>query len=367
MHLATSGEAAHSPGEVVAQETDNLAVRTAALERRIREIAPDVILCHALGDPAELNAIRYLPRSIPRVMVLHSSTLATYRGSRAVRDHVSVTVAISHRIEEDLLHSYQFQAACVQFVPHGIDIATFAATAPAKNGNARLRLLSHGRIDNNSKGLFLLPEILSQLARQTSDWECTISGDGPDLPELRKRVARLGLSDRVHFTGWTPSEDVPALMHQNDVFLFPSKFEGYPIGLIEAMAGGCLPIASNLPGITDRIIEDGVNGLLVPVGNADAYVGHILELLADRPRLAALRQRAQESVSRYSLDWMAEQYYQLFCDVLARPGKLAEPEALGDVKLAKGLRPAWWYGLPEPMKNQLRMAREKLRASFPIP
>ena len=366
-HLVASGDAVFGDGEVVAPDTDDMVVRTRALVERVSEISPDVVICPALGDPVELNAIRYLSTAIHRILILHATSLATYRGARAVRDHVNATVAICPRIEQDLISTYTFQPDKLHLIPHGIDIAAYSSRALSDSMNGHVRILFHGRVVDEQKGIFWLPEILSDLARHTDKWDCTISGDGPDLAELKRRFARTRFSDRINFTGWTAPEDVPKLMSQHDVFLFPTKYEGNPIALIEAMASGCVPVASRLPGVTDWIIEDGVSGFQFPVGGIQSAVRHLLWLLSNRPQLGTLRLQTRESVSKYSLDRMAEQYFRLLCEVQSRPGQIRPAEHLDKCELAKGLRPAWWYRFPDPIKARLRLLRERVRTSVRVP
>lgn len=364
--LVAAESAEPTDGEIVAPHSDDLGSRTRALVERLIEISPDALICHARGDPIDFNAIRYLPDSIPKILILHGSTLAVYRAARAVRDHVNVTVAISPRIKEDLISSYGFHEDTLELIPHGIDITAYSSRSLMVSQTGRLRILIHGRIERN-KGVLWLPDILAELSRHTDEWSCTVSGDGPGLAELKRRIARAGLSDRIQFAGWTASEKVSDLMSRHEVFLFPSTFEGYPIALIEAMAGGCVPVASRLPGVTDWIIQDGVNGLLFPIGNVRQAAHHLFVMCSDRRRLAELRQRAQESVSTYNLEWMAEQYYRLLCDVQSSPQPSRPAERLDKCELADGLKPAWWYGLPEPIKNRLRIARERIRTSVRVP
>ena len=365
--LVAAESAEPTDGEIVAPDASDLGRRTRALVDRMNDIAPDALICHARGDPVDFNAIRYFQASIPKILVLHGSTLAVYRAARAVRDYVNVTVAISPRIKEDLINSYGFHEDKLELIPHGIDMAAYSHSQLSANQTGRLRILIHGRIERN-KGVLWLPEILAELGRHSDAWDCTISGDGPDLAELQRRIAGAGLLGRVNFAGWTPSEEVPGLMRRHDVFLFPTKFEGYPIALIEAMAGGCVPVASQLPGVTDWIIQDGVNGLLFSIGNVGQAAQQLLGLCTDPCRLAEFRQRAQATVGKYSLEWMAEQYYRLLCKVRSGPQAIRSAEILDDkLELAGGLKPAWWYGLPEPIKNRLRVVRERIRNSVKVP
>jgi len=354
-------------GELLVPDAQAIGERTRAIAERIEELSPTLVLCNALGDQIDFNAVRYLPATVPRVLVMHNNSLACYRAARAVREHVNATVAISPRIEEDLISTYGFRGRSVSLIPYSIDLSSFAAPERSNRTNHRLRILSHGRIDKAQKGIFWLPEILAELDRNVKDWELTISGDGPDLPELKSRFAQAGLAERVQYLGWTDPNDVPGLMERHDVFLFPSRFEGFGKTLIEAMAGGCVPVASLLPSITDWIIEDGVSGLLFPVGDVKRAAAHLLDLWNDRNRLTAMRDHARGAASKFSLDRMADSYEKLFEGVLSQPGNIKSAEPLDDCKLAQGLRPAWWFRLPEPLKDRLRAAREVARTHIRVP
>ena len=348
------------------RDNDGLEQRTKALIDRIESISPDLILCHARGDPVDLNAVRYLPSSIPRILVVHGSTLAVYRSASALRDHVNVAVAISPRIQQDLTSGYGFRDLKLRLIPHGIDTTTFASMPLRDNKSGPIRILSHGRLDRD-KGVFLLPNILAELTKHSADWLCTVSGDGPDREELQRKFARVGLSDRIRFTGWTSSKDVPQLMNQNDVFVFPTKFEGYPLALIEAMAGGCAPVASRLTGITDWVIEEGANGFLFPVGNIALAAKCLLDLANNRSKLTVLRIRARDTAAHFSLEAMSAQYYELFSRVDSFAELSSASEHLDKCALPKQLKPAFWYRLPEPVKEHLRDVREKVRRFLPIP
>jgi hypothetical protein len=156
-------------------------------------------------------------------------------------------------------------------------------------------------------------------------------------------------------------------MNRHDVFLFPSKYEGYPIALIEAMAGGCIPVASRLPGITDSIIQDGVNGLLFSIGNVQAAVQLLVGLTSDPGRLRSLGSEAQATAFQNNLDSMSDQYHQLICEVVHSPGQVRSPEPLDHCELAPDLKPAWWNRLPAPIKDRLRVLRENMRVVARVP
>jgi glycosyltransferase involved in cell wall biosynthesis len=344
-----------------------MTLRTRAMAERLSEISPDALLCHAIGDKIDFNAIRYFPHAIPKILILHNTTVAHYRAARAVRDYVDATVAISPRIEQDLVSSYGFNGPSITYIPNGIDLSSYPPRIESEPPQSHIRILVHGRISHAQKGVFWLPQILSELASKADDWECTISGDGEDLPRLKEKIARIGLSNRVRFLGWTSPADVPGLMQKHDLFLFPSKYEGYPISLIEAMAGGCVPVASRLAGITDAIIQDGVNGLLFSVGDVKAAAQQLFILISDPSRLTSLRHQAQASASQNSLASMSDRYFKLITEVARSPRKTRSPESIDHCELASDLKPAWWNRLPVPIKDRLRVVRENVRSVVRIP
>jgi hypothetical protein len=353
-------------GAVVARETDDGAERTRALIEYIRQTRPDALMFNVWGDDVDTNAARYMPGAIPRVVIVHSNAVASYRAARSVRDYVAAAVATSRRIAEDLNCRYGYARDRVRYIPNGVDLGDYGSREPVPE-TGTLRILSHGRVDSSSKGIFWLAGILSKVSESTRGWELTLSGDGPDLAELKERFARAGLLERVHFRGWTAPADVPALMQAHDVLLFPSKFEGLPLALIEAMAGGCVPIASKLAGITDAIIEHGKSGFLFPVGDVKLAARYVLELASNRERLAALSAGAVASASNYSVASQGAQYEALIRESLGRPRIDFVEEPLDRWHLDKRLRPAWWYSLPEPVKNRLRIVRERIRTFVHVP
>lgn len=86
------------------------------------------------------------------------------------------------------------------------------------------------------------------------------------------------------------------------MFALPSRREGLPNALLEAMASGAACVASRLPGVTDAMIDDGVSGRLVPPGDVDALAGALDALLGDAAKRARLGAAARKTVSaRYSV------------------------------------------------------------------
>jgi glycosyltransferase involved in cell wall biosynthesis len=114
--------------------------------------------------------------------------------------------------------------------------------------------------------------------------------------QMREDAARRGLGDHLAFTGAT--HEVPEYLRAADVFALPSRREGLPVALLEAMACGLPCVASRLPGSTDAIVEDGKNGILVPVGDVEALAGAMATVLRNAEYASALGTAARATITR---------------------------------------------------------------------
>ncbi|WP_017653693.1 glycosyltransferase family 4 protein [Fortiea contorta] len=158
----------------------------------------------------------------------------------------------------------------------GIDPALFDAVKHQESGK---RLLYIGRIAA-AKGLPILLESLVILKRSHPDIILTVVGDGPDRAELEKTTAKLGLSANVNFAGYQSQAEVRTHIQQTDVFVMSSFAEGIPVVLMEAMAASLPVVATQIAGISE-LVENGVNGYLVPPGDVVTLADRVAKLLAD--------------------------------------------------------------------------------------
>lgn len=148
------------------------------------------------------------------------------------------------------------------------------------------------------------------VARSRPEVRFVIVGDGELWEELHREVAARGLTGRVLFTGWR--SDLGAVYADLDVVVCCSRNEGTPVSLIEACAAGRAVIGTRVGGIPD-IIAAGVNGLLVPSGDAAALAGAIVQLVDDPERRGLMGIAGQRSVGeRYGADRMVKELKDLY-------------------------------------------------------
>ena len=134
--------------------------------------------------------------------------------------------------------------------------------------------------------------------------------------EIRRSAADLGAADRVELVD--PTHEIDRSLRAADVFVMPSVRESQGVALLEAMACGLPSIASRLPGATDMMIDDGVNGRLFPVDDDAALAAALRDVLRDRTGAAAMGARARDTVvARYNIAQAAERWRAAYTEVTA--------------------------------------------------
>jgi glycosyltransferase involved in cell wall biosynthesis len=315
------------------------------LLERLRAAPPDAVFVNLLMSPADMSVAAYLPPSVARIMILHSITPGTYAAARALRPFVHAAVGVSPRIHRRLAGAMGMRdrSFCI---PNAVDVASF--DRPRAGGGSTLRLLYLGRVKDLDKGVFLLPHILRRLPALSV--HLTVAGDGEDLPDLRRQCADL--SGRVTFLGAVAAKAVPGLAASHDVLLMPSRFEGFGCVLVEAMAAGCVPVASRIRQVTDFVVRDGQTGLLFPIGNAAAAAAAVRRLAADRDMLARMSGAGRADVrERFSHEALRRGYVPVL-DLAARRGDVRS--RAGDPFELLRIGGGWRKWIPAGVKQTLR-------------
>ena len=131
-----------------------------------------------------------------------------------------------------------------------------------------------------------------------------IAGEGPEQPGLEGAVAELGLGGRVRFLGPLPRLGVLELFRAADASILSSSWENFPHTVVEALAVGT-PVLSTAAGGVAEVVTDGLNGLLVPVGDAAALSAAVRRYFAD----AALRERLRAAAAGSVVDYAPERVF----------------------------------------------------------
>jgi glycosyltransferase involved in cell wall biosynthesis len=204
----------------------------------------------------------------------------------------------------------------IRVVYNGVDLSRFRPATHAEAGvpNTRVRFGFCGRL-SEWKGVGTIVKAASLMDTELADF--LIAGDGPQRLELEEEVARLGLQDRFRVLGYIHPHEVPSFLQNLEVFVFPSRSEGLPNALLEALACGLPCISSNVGGIPDILGEDG--GIMVPPDDPEALADAMLRMMDPEVR-RHYSVRAPEIAKRFNIEECIRKYAEIYEELLERRG-----------------------------------------------
>lgn len=228
-----------------------------------------------------------------------------------------------------VLLSWNIKPEKLLVIPNGVEIPDDSGTAPEANGNIKRKLGIEGcfLVGNMArlvdfKNHKLLIEAAARVINVKPDTKFFIIGDGPLKDELKDLSDRLGISKNVSFPG-TLTDFAPYLM-SFDIFVLSSFTESTPMALLHALAFR-LPVISTAVGDIPSIIQDGINGILVPSDDADALANSILDLMEDKDKRERLANAGRETAKKkFSIESNIEKTREVYLSVLAGRGKIED-------------------------------------------
>jgi glycosyltransferase involved in cell wall biosynthesis len=176
-------------------------------------------------------------------------------------------------------------------------------------------IFSAGRLDRQ-KGFDLLIEVAKMAKDKNLNWQFIIAGEGKLKDTLNGQALRLGVSDMVHFTGFT--HHVTAMLKASDVFVMPSRYEGMPNALLEAMAFGKANVATSVNGAPE-LVEDGVTGFLVETENTAQIFDKLSGILTNTALRKSMEQKSKKRViEHFTFDKMTDNLLNLINNQLRK-------------------------------------------------
>ena len=290
--------------------------------RRLKRRRPALLHLHHVWPASD----RYLPSlaeaaGVPHLVLTehivgqpHSAGQKLLKRRELAR--ADAVTAVAGAVADSLVADYGVPRERIRVVPNGAD-----PPAEGEEGEAARRMRQNlgasairplwvcaARLEEQ-KGHAVLIEALAEVKRRGLDFVVALAGEGSLRAALERSVAERGLADHVRFLGMV--EEIGPLLSAADAVVMPSRWEGLPLTLLEALARGRPVVASAVGGIPE-VIEDRVSGRLVPAGDVAALT-EALEWLHRRADLAAALGREGAARVRESFTW--ERVVQAFEEV----------------------------------------------------
>ena len=295
--------------------------------RRLKRMKPALLHLHHVWPASD----RYLPTlaeaaGVPNLILTehivgqpHSAGQKLLKRRELAR--ADAVTAVCGAVADSLVHDYGVPRERVRVVPNGADPPDELAERDASRrlrvglGSSAMKPLwvCAARLEEQ-KGHDVLLESLAEVRRRGLDFIVALAGDGSRRQALARRVAELNLTDRVRFLGLL--DEIGPLLMAADAVLLPSRWEGLPLTLLEALARARPVVASAVGGIPE-VIEDRVSGRLVPPGDVTA-LADALEWLHRRADLASAlgREGAARMRERYTWERVVETFEEVYDEVL---------------------------------------------------
>ena len=296
-----------------------------AIARLIRRFHPDLVHAHNLFfRTTEAGALLRLLFRVPLITTLHlgkpaggglfnmmvqiyEATMGKFITCRS--DHLT---AVSRAVAEHAREIGGYKTP-LTVIPNGVDTSIFFPRLGQTDG--RQKILFVARLVPNKGPETLLRAVPAVLANHPQA-EFLLVGDGPLLNKLQEQTRQNGIGHAVHFLG--TRTDVPELMRESGIFVRPSTLEGMPLTVLEAMASA-LPVIATPVGGTPELVQDGVNGYLMPVGDSNMLAESIIKLLDNTALARKMGKYGREMVgTSYSWEAVVEQTERVYTEVLKR-------------------------------------------------
>ncbi|MHB8505500.1 MAG: glycosyltransferase family 4 protein [Acidimicrobiales bacterium] len=270
----------------------------------LREEAFEVVHLHEPFVPGPPHTARVL-KPAPLVGTFHrSGASGWYRTLRPLRrwsiDHLDTRVAVSEAAADTARATF---GGTYEVLWNGIDVDRFDRARPRPTGGPTALFV--GRHEER-KGLAVLLDALDRIERPLTLW---VAGDGPQTAALRSRTAG---DPRVEWLGVVDEAEKARRLRAADVFCAPSlRGESFGVVLLEALAAGAAVVASDLEGYR-RVVRPGVDGWLVPPGDAGALAAAVARALDEGGRRGARAAAGRRRVEAFGMDRLAERYLELY-------------------------------------------------------
>lgn len=307
------GLAAESQG--IWQAISNNRKRIKMLREAMARVQPDVVVSF-MERTNILTLLASKPLKVPVIVTEHAPPSAYDIGivwsilRRVTYGRAAAIVSVS----KDIDACFKWLSEDKRRVIHN-PLSTISADTPVEVSLApgRKYLIGMGRL-SYEKGFDILIGVFGKLSGKYPQWDMVIIGDGAERQSLLNQINKQGLDKRILLPGAV--KNPYPLLKQADVFISPSRFEGFGLALAEAMACGLPVVSFDCPGGPAEIIHNGVDGILVRHQDVDELQQAIEKLMSDDNKCQQLKAQALGSIERFKLDKIIKEWDELITRVI---------------------------------------------------
>lgn len=282
--------------------------RVARLRSALRELRPDVVV--AFMTEANVVAL-WASRGLGIPVVISERNQPERPGlgrAHKLARRLTYPMARALVVQTDAIAAWgraHFRIP-VHVIPNPVRLG--AGDARREDGEVQW-LASLGRL-THQKGFDILIKSFAAVAGRHPKWRLVIYGEGPDRALLERLRNDSGSPDRILLPGLT--KDAAEVLSKASLFVLPSRFEGYPNALLEALAQGLPVIATACPGGTVEILANGVHGMLVPANDVAAMTTALDAMLSAPDLRDAYAWKARRAVVGLDVATVAKRWLDLF-------------------------------------------------------
>lgn len=284
-----------------------------ALTTFFRDFKPDIVHCHL--ENVAFHTCRSIAGKVPIVQTIHNVDIShPYVQRFYLLEKLTANVAISKNVYS-IISDILGPRARIYTIHNGIPISNFLQKRTVDKDVRNI--VTIGRLEKQKDYPNLLSAISMLKNRLLANGmpliNVNIVGSGSLENELRNLTLKMGLSDIVNFLGIR--NDIPELLMNNDIYVMASEWEGLSISLIEALASG-IPIVATNAGSNSEIVDNGVNGIIVPTKNPEALSEAIYSLILDQELRRRFSIEAQSKAKIFSIEQCAENHIRMYEEIL---------------------------------------------------
>ena len=223
--------------------------------------------------------------------------------------------AVSNYLRDETYRAFGCGMCDIRVVPNFVNLQEYRPGEPGCRGKVAPeghKVISHV---SNFREVKRVKDVIRVFARVRRAMPATLVmiGDGPERVDAENEARDLAVMEDVRFLGRLDS--VASLLQASDLFILPSQTESFGLAALEAMACGAPVVATRAGGLPE-VIDDGVNGILEPVGSVEAMGRRAVELLRDPEKYAAMRAAAVAKAEKFSANNIVPLYEAFYGEVL---------------------------------------------------